>query len=164
MSDFSKRLFVVRCSLVVAVVFASYIASFGQEKLATDGGTLRISSQANDLRREQAYSAVREFVWTHWRQKSPGKIALSIPTIDYGPLVTRFTVRKNKRGAWEIEERYCEYCGRNETITKTIYESLDRVEKTSATEIPEAIPIDQVRMAQDYCVRLRSKDGAEYIL
>jgi hypothetical protein len=121
---------------------------------------------------------VREFIWTHWKDKKLGFIKLTLYNNVGDPYQTTFFTEPNSSGKWVISYDVWGSQKNNppgkirEFTSSGIYESIDRIDKAKRPSNdedenarrpdPAGIPLREERKPATYYLRMKAKTAAQY--
>jgi len=155
----SKRIFIASFLVSQLIVFNA----LGQVRLNYDGGTKELGFLMGSLLRDQKEAEIRDFVWTHWKSRSKGRIEASHPHIDCWPAITEFRIDNDIENNWFVEvvvyHREGFFGFSKKELERVRSFEVSRVEVISyegASEIPTPIAADVVRDSSKFRVRLRT--------
>lgn len=171
-------------ALIFVLVFAAQF-SFAQTRSAKrnlssyeNGGEYKLEFNISETERAAAAGKVREFLWTHWKNKKLGFIKLTLYNLVEDPYQTTFYTEPDSSGRWVINydvwgSQKDNPPGKVREFTSSgVYDSIDRIEKaTRPSNIeeenagkpgPVVIPFNSVRGRETYYLRLKANSATQY--
>ena len=140
--------------------------------LYKDGGKFDFNWSIG-IEHEAMRSKLRDFLWTHWSRKKPGRVTAIFYTIEGDPTTTNFYIEPNENENWVIGTESESICcvldslmkkKRKPTIRKwkVVYEIVDRIELLNGempkpNEVRKIVPTEDTRQPNSYLLRLRQK-------
>ena len=108
------------------------------------------------LGRDEIEAKVRDFIWYHWTHRTMGQVIVAFCGVDT-TLKSTYSIRKTNKGNWVVIEKFVDggpLPFSKARVSMAVYHDVDRVEVTSTSETPKAIPAESDREPTSYRLRL----------
>jgi len=150
----TNRFLVLILPLVLFLVYVNISAH--PLEIHEDEARLQFKCYQGRLARDEIEAKVRDFIWYHWTRRMRGRVVVAFCGVDTS-LKSTYIIRKSGASNWAVIEKFVEGSPvpfSKARVSMAVYHDVDRVEVTSTSETPKAIPAESDREPTSYRLRL----------